>query len=84
MIFVEKCRKSLFVTRGLARIVVLRPKWKKHTTYISILKIEFYLDWILFSLREEIIEHSYSLWFPRERTAIVVLHMLRLTEAIFE
>ena len=41
----------------------------------SIFKIESYLYWILFSLEEEIIEHSCSLWFPRKGTPIEILHL---------
>ena len=50
---------------------------------LCIFKIESYLHWMLVSLHEEIIEHSYSLWFPRGRTT-VVLHTLNPKEAIFE
>ena len=51
---------------------------------LSILKIESNLHWILLSLHKEIIEHSYSSWFPRKGTPIVILHMLRPMEATFE
>ena len=51
---------------------------------LSVLNIESYLHRILVSLHKEIIEHSYSLWFPRERTPFVILHTLHPTEAIFE
>ena len=49
---------------------------------LSLFKIESYFHLILFSQHEEIIEHSYSLRFPRERTAIVILNTLRPKEAI--
>ena len=51
---------------------------------LSIFKRESFLHWILFSLHEEIIEHSYSLWFRKNGTPIVILHTLRPTEAMFE
>ena len=50
----------------------------------SIFKIEWRLHGSLFSLHEEIIEHSYSFWFPKERTPDGILRMIRPLEAIFE
>ena len=50
----------------------------------SIFKKELNHHWILFSLHKEIIEDSYSLWFPRKGTPIVILHTLPPTEATFE
>ena len=47
----------------------------------AIFKIKLHLHWILFSLHKEIIEHSYSLWFPIERAPTVILHTLHPTEA---
>ena len=47
----------------------------------SIFKIESNLHWKLFSLHEEIIEHSHSLLFPRKGTPIVIL--LTLRKALF-
>ena len=39
----------------------------------------------MFSLHKEIIEDSYSLWFPRKGIPIVILHTLRpTTVAIFQ
>ena len=50
----------------------------------SIFKKESNRHWNLFSLNKEVIEHSHSLWFPGKRALILILHMLRLTEATFE
>ena len=51
---------------------------------LSLFKIESNLHWILSSLRKEIIDHSYSLCFPKIGTLIVILHTLHPTEATFE
>ena len=41
----------------------------------SIFKKESNRHCILFTLHKEIIKHSYSFWFPGERTPIVILHI---------
>ena len=48
----------------------------------SVFKIKSFLHWILISLHEEMIKHSDSLWFPRERLPVVYLHTLHPKEAI--